>query len=122
MTKRPKPKRARKPDQERSESGARIRKFAAHSAVRGMYAMTEAALGNRSPLGALLDVLTREAFATIAEEHYDWVKAERGRKVVEPDRDGKDVGARPVLLDRARRHEASCVHGDCWCRPGSDGT
>lgn len=20
------------------------------------------------------------------------------------------------------RHEASCMHGDCWCRPGSDGT
>lgn len=22
----------------------------------------------------------------------------------------------------ARRHEASCIHGDCWCRPGSDGS
>ena len=21
-----------------------------------------------------------------------------------------------------RRHEASCMHGDCWCKPGSDGT
>lgn len=21
-----------------------------------------------------------------------------------------------------RRHAASCRHGDCWCKPGSDGT
>lgn len=23
---------------------------------------------------------------------------------------------------RKRRHTASCMHGDCWCKPGSDGT
>lgn len=89
--------------------GDRVRRFLQHSSVRGMHAMTSAAFAGKSPFGALLDVLTREAFATIAEEHYDWVKAEKGRKVVveweddgivirKLDGSGKDIAARPILL------------------------
>lgn len=33
---------------------------------------------------------------------------------------GQATSGRHTMTER--RHDASCIHGDCWCKPGSDGT